>query len=215
MAIEAKICGITTADALAAARAGGARYAGFCFYPPSPRAVTPEQAAALIAQGGAGLARVALFVDPDDAVLSEVLGRADYDLIQLHGAEPPRRVAEIHGRFTLPVMKAIKVARPEDLAQVDDYAKVAARILFDAKAPKTMTDALPGGNAVAFDWRMLTGKSWSLPWMLGGGLRPDNLRQAVEISGALAVDVSSGVEARPGLKDPEKIREFLSLARDL
>lgn len=215
MTVESKICGISDAAALDAAVAGGARWVGFVFFPRSPRAVTPEQAAALAAQAAGRIERVGLFVDPDDALLEETLRRVPLELLQLHGGESPRRVGEIRARWGVPVMKVIKVARAEDLAPVADYAGTVDRILFDAKAPKDMVGALPGGNALAFDWRLLAGRRWPKPWMLSGGLKPENLAEAVSLTGAAAVDVSSGVEARPGVKDPARIRAFLEVARGL
>jgi phosphoribosylanthranilate isomerase len=213
--IDAKICGINSPEALAAAGKGGARFVGFVFYPRSPRAVTAGEAAALAVRVPSGVSKVGLFVDPDDDQLAATLARVALDLLQLQGSEPPGRVAQIRDRFGLPIMKAIKVATAEDLAGAEDYLGVVDRLLFDAKAPATMKNALPGGNAVAFDWRLLAGRSWTRPWMLSGGLDAGNLAEAVGISGARAVDVSSGVEARPGVKSPEKIAAFLDQARSL
>ena len=215
MPIEAKICGIRSRDAAIAAARGGARWIGFVFYPPSPRSLTPLEALALAEGAPPSLGAVGLFVDPSDDQLEETLQQVPLDLIQLHGSENPRRVAEIRARFGRPVMKAIKLATEEDLAGVEDYLDVADRILFDGKAPKSKKDALPGGNAIAFDWRILAGQTWSKPWMLSGGLDAENVRQAIEITGALAVDVSSGVEAKPGVKAPDKIGAFLDAALHL
>ncbi|MDF2094667.1 phosphoribosylanthranilate isomerase [Aquibaculum arenosum] len=215
MTVDCKICGIRDPEALRAAVQGRARWVGFVFFPRSPRSLTPEQAAVLSAEAAGRVERVGLFVDPDDALLDATLGRVDLDMLQLHGSETPRRVAEIRARWGLPVMKAIKIARAEDLAVVPDYAEVVDCILFDAKAPKEMVDALPGGNALSFDWRLLAGRSWPKPWMLSGGLNPENLTEAVNLTGADAVDVSSGVEVRPGVKDPARIAAFLSAAGEL
>jgi len=215
MAVESKICGVSDVAALEAAVTGGARWVGFVFFPRSPRAVTPEQAAALAPQAAGRIERVGLFVDPDDALLEETLRKVPLEMLQLHGGETPRRLGEIRARWKLPVMKAVKIARAEDLAAVADYAAVVDRILFDAKAPKEMAGALPGGNALAFDWRLLAGRRWPKPWMLSGGLKPENLAEAVSLTGATAVDVSSGVEERPGVKDPARIRAFLDTARGL
>lgn len=215
MSVECKICGVTDDAALQAAISGGARWVGFVFYPPSPRSLSLDQAAHLAAQAEGRIERVGLFVDPDDALLEETLQRVQLDALQLHGAESPRRVAEIRARWQLPVMKAIKIAREPDLEAVADYAGVVDRILFDAKAPKDMVGALPGGNALSFDWRLIAGRQWPRPWMLSGGLTPDNLKEAVELTAAPAVDVSSGVEQRPGLKDPKLIAAFLAIAREL
>ncbi len=215
MPIEAKICGITTAEAMDAATGGGARLVGLVFYPPSPRCLGLAEAATLAARVPAGIARVGVFVDPGDELLNATLERVPLELIQLHGAETPRRVAEIRSRFERPVMKAIKIAAAEDPAAAEPYLGVADRLLFDAKPPRHMTEALPGGNALSFDWRLLAGRVWSRPWMLSGGLDADHLAEAVEISGARAVDVSSGVEDRPGVKNPDKIARLLETARSL
>ena len=213
MSIEVKICGVNTPEALAAAVEGGAEYVGLNFYPPSPRSVTPDRAAALAAQAPQRLCKVGLAVDLDDAALAAILAAVPLDLLQLHGQESPARVAEIKERFGLPVMKAVKIAGAEDVAAAEAYFRVADRLLFDAKPPKEMTGALPGGNALAFDWQLLAGKTWPIPWMLSGGLDPENVAEAARISGARAVDVSSGVEDRPGLKNPDKIRAFLAAAK--
>ena len=213
MPTEVKICGINTPAALAAAVAGGADYVGFVFYPRSPRAVTPEVAHALAAQAPARVTKVGLAVDLDDGALAAILEAVPLDLWQLHGAESPARVAEIKARFGLPVMKVVKIAGAEDVTAAEAYFRAADRLLFDTKPPKEMTEALPGGNALAFDWQLLAGKTWPLPWMLSGGLDPANVAEAARISGARAVDVSSGVEDRPGLKNPDKIHAFLAAAK--
>lgn len=215
MTVETKICGISTAEAMDAAVAGGAAMVGLVFYPPSPRYLTPDRAAALAARVPPGVAKVGLLVDPDDALVAEVLGRVPLDILQLHGGESPRRVADIQKLAGRPVMKAIKVASAEDLEAAEPYAAVAERLLFDAKPPKHMKHALPGGNALSFDWRLLAGRSWRRPWMLSGGLTAENLAEAVAISGARAVDISSGVEDRPGVKNPAKIAAFLAKAKSL
>jgi phosphoribosylanthranilate isomerase len=215
MAVAAKICGLNEAAAVAAAVAGGAGFVGFVFYPPSPRAVTPAAAAALAAAVPESVARVGLFVDPDDALLADTLAAVALDMVQLHGRETPARVAAIKARFALPAMKAVPVACAADLDAAAAYQEVADWLLFDAKPPAGMTGALPGGNALSFDWQLLAGRRWAKPWMLSGGLSADNLGEAVRISGARAVDVSSGVEDRPGLKNPAKIAAFLDCAAGL
>lgn len=212
MAVETKICGINAPAALDVALRGGARYVGFVFYPPSPRSLTPEQAAPLARAAHGRAVRVGLFVDADDETIARTLAQVPLDLLQLHGRETPERVRAIRARFGLPVMKAVPVAGPEDLEAADDYLAVADRLLFDAKPPKDMKGALPGGNALSFDWQLLSGRRWPLPWMLSGGLTAENIAEAVRISGARAVDVSSGVEERPGRKDPARIAAFLSRA---
>ena len=213
MTIETKICGINSAPAAAAAVEGGADYIGLVFYPPSPRAVTPGQAHAIAARVPARVNKVALLVDAEDAVIREICEAVPLDLLQLHGGESPDRVAQIRARFGLPVMKAIKIAGAADVESARAYLKVADRLLFDAKPPKDMKNALPGGNALSFDWELLAGQSWPIPWMLSGGLEAGNLAQAVRTARAPAVDVSSGVEDKPGVKSPEKIRAFLAAAR--
>jgi phosphoribosylanthranilate isomerase len=215
MTVKAKICGISTPDALDAALAGGACYVGLVFYPRSPRAVTPEQAAPLARAAEGRAIRTALFVDADDETIARTLAVVPVDLLQLHGREDPARVREVRARFGLPVMKAVPIAGPDDLALAEAYADAADRLLFDAKPPATMTNALPGGNALSFDWTLLAGRRWPIPWMLSGGLTPDNVAEAVRISGAAAVDVSSGVEERPGRKDPRRIAAFLERVGDL
>lgn len=215
MAVEAKICGINSCAALDAALAGGARWIGLVFYPPSPRSLAPAEAAALARAAEDRAIRTGLFVDPDDTLLESTLGDVPLDLLQLHGKEAPERVRAIRSRFALPVMKAVPVAGPEDVEAADRWTGVADRILFDAKPPKDMKGALPGGNALSFDWELLGGKSWPVPWMLSGGLTADNVAEAVRISGAAAVDVSSGVEVRPGMKDPDRIAGFLRTVASL
>jgi phosphoribosylanthranilate isomerase len=214
MSIAAKICGLSSEVAVAAAVEGGAAYLGFVFYPPSPRAVSPARAAALIRAVPSGVQRVGRWVDADDALIRAVLAEAPIDILQFHGAESPDRIADVKVRFHRPVMKAIAVAAPEDVLAAGRYDDVADMLLFDAKPP-SLIDALPGGNGLAFDWRLIAGHKWRRPWMLSGGLTAELLPEAVHISGANAVDVSSGVERRPGDKDPEKIREFLAVARTL
>lgn len=215
MALEVKICGLNDAASVNAALKGGARFIGFNFYRPSPRSVSPQVAAELARLAAGRTECVGLFVDPDDETLNAITRAVPLDMIQLHGDETPARVADIRERYGRPVMKVLKVSTPDDLEAVDRYLPMADRILFDAKPPRGMKNALPGGNAVAFDWRMLAGRKWQRPWMLAGGIDPDNLKEAVEISGARAVDVASGVESAPGRKDPERIIRFLERARSL
>lgn len=215
MSIEVKICGISTAEAMVAAVEGGAAFVGLVFYPPSPRAVTPAEAAPLAALVPEGVVKTGLLVDAEDAAIEAILKAVPLDLLQLHGSESPERVAEIKARFGLPVMKVVKLRRQGDLEAVEPFLPVADRLLFDAKPPPAMTEALPGGNALAFDWTLLSGTTWPLPWMLAGGLTADNLARAVAVTGAPAVDISSGVEDAPGVKNPQKIRTFLAAARDL
>jgi len=214
MSIAVKICGVSSEAAVEAAAAGGASYVGFNFYPPSPRSVGADRAAQLAAVVPAGVRRVGLFVDADDAAIAAVLERAPLDLLQFHGHETPERVAAAKARFRLPVMKAVAIAGPADVAAASRYEDAAGMLLFDARPPRR-PDALPGGNGLAFDWQLIAGREWRLPWMLSGGLTAVLLPDAVRISGASAVDVSSGVEGGRGDKDPDKIREFLAVARSL
>ncbi len=214
MSVAAKICGLNSEVAVTVAIEGAAAYLGFVFYPPSPRAVTPAQAARLCATVPAGIARVGLFVDADDETITSVLAEAPLDILQFHGGESPQRVAEARSRFGCRVMKAVPLAGPEDVCGAAPYEEVADLLLFDAKPPHR-PGALPGGNGLAFDWALIAGRSWRLPWMLSGGLTAALLPEAVRVSGAACVDVSSGVESRPGEKDPQKIRAFLAAARRL
>lgn len=212
--IDVKICGVRTPEALRAAADGGARAVGFVFYPPSPRAVTPEIAANLARMLPTGVRAFGLFVDASDDLIADVTARVPLDMLQLHGDETPRRVAEIRGRFGLPVMKAIRVATADDLTTLADYEVVADWILFDAKPPRNVT-SLPGGTGIAFDWQLLQRVKVARPWMLSGGLTSSNLAEAVSLTGAKMVDVSSGVEERPGVKNVDRIREFLAAAASL
>ena len=214
MGVTAKICGLSTEEAVTAASAGGAAYLGFVFYPPSPRAVTPQHAARLCAGVPAGITRVGLFVDADDRAIETVLTVAPIDILQLHGGESPERVAGAKRRFGRSVMKAVAIAGLEDVLDATRYEDVADILLFDAKPPP-YPDALPGGNGLAFDWALIADRPWRARWMLSGGLTAELLPEAVRISGAGAVDVSSGVESRPGVKDPDKIRAFLAAASSL
>jgi len=206
--MQVKICGINDAAAMRAAAEAGADLVGFVFFPPSPRAVTPAQAAA-IAQPGPS--KVGLFVDPDDALIEAVIAALPLDVIQLHGEETPARCAAIRARFGIPVMKALGIAHADDLAQLADYAAAVDRFLLDAKAPPGAP--LPGGNAAPFDWTLTAGRTIPRPWLLAGGLTPGNVADAIRVSGAPGVDVSSGVERARGVKDPARIAAFVTAAR--
>lgn len=206
-AVKAKICGISTPETMQAALDAGARWVGLVFFPKSPRNVSIATAAELSRMVGTGTRVVGLFVDPSDELLADVTGQVPLDLIQLHGSETPERVAAIRARFNLPVMKALKVGDTADLDAAMAYEPVVDMLLFDAKPPRGAI--LPGGNGVAFDWSLLTGRVWSKPWMLSGGLDPANAAEAIRATGARAVDVSSGVEEAPGRKSPDLIRAFL------
>lgn len=207
MPIAMKFCGLTRPDDVAAAAKAGAAYMGLVFFDKSPRNLSLETARELATLAPPGLAKVALTVNADDAMLDALMATVPVDMVQLHGSESPARVAEVRARTGLPVMKAVGLAVAEDLAQIDDYSVVADQILIDAKPPKNAT--LPGGNGLSFDWRLLAGrKYWTKPWMLAGGLTPENVAEAVRLTGARQVDLSSGIESAPGVKDAAKMTAF-------
>ncbi len=210
MTVTAKICGVNAMQAVQAVVAGGASHVGFVFYPPSPRFVSPEQAAELMAGLPDSIMPVGLFVDADDEWIDAVCAAAPLGMLQLHGKETPERAATLKARHGRLVMKAISVAEAGDVDRAEDYADAVDWLLFDARPPPSMTDALPGGNAVQFDWSLMAGRTWSVPWMLAGGINADNVGRAVQESQASVVDVSSGVEDAPGVKNPQKIAEFLA-----
>lgn len=204
--VRAKICGLTKpADITAVAKAGAA-YAGFVFFAKSPRNLPLDAAASLTRMVPPGLCKVALTVDADDAALDAIVEAAAIDMLQLQGKESPARVSAVKARYGLPVMKAVGIGAAEDVARLDDFVAVADQILVDTKSPKGA--ALPGGNGVAFDWGLIAGRRWPLPWMLAGGLTPETVSAAVAQTGARQVDVSSAVERAPGDKDPAKIQAF-------
>ena len=209
--VRVKICGLRTADDVAAAAAAGAAYVGFVFFEKSPRNVTIQEAAALAAEVPVGIAKVALVVDADDALLDAITSKVPIDVLQLHGKESPQRVSEVRERYGLPVMKAVGVADESDLDALTEYARVADQILVDAKPPKDAT--LPGGNGLSFDWRLIACRRWPVPWMLAGGLDADNVAEAIALTGARQVDVSSGVESAPGAKDAGKITAFCAASQ--
>lgn len=209
--VSVKICGLSRPEHVTAAAEAGASYVGFVFFEKSPRNISPEAARDLALQAPVGLAKVALVVNADDAFLDALIQTVPLDMLQLHGGESPERVAEIKTRYGLPVMKAVGVADGDDLAALDTYSRVADQILVDAKPPKGAD--LPGGNGLAFDWRLIAGRRWPVPWMLAGGLTPDNVAEAIQLTGARQVDVSSGVESAPGHKDTDMIRAFITAAR--
>lgn len=208
MPVLAKICGLTSHEAVAAAAAGGAAYYGFVFFDKSPRSLSPAQAAPLADEVPPGRARVGLFVNASDSEIEAVLQAAPLDMLQLHGGESPERVAAVKARFGLPVMKALGIAGADDLAQIEPMSQVADQLLIDARPPKGA--ALPGGNGLSFDWRLIAGRRWTVPWLLAGGLTPGNVAQAVNLTATRQVDVSSGVESAPGVKDPAMIAAFLA-----
>ena len=213
--VKAKICGLRTPDAVKAAVSADASHIGFVFYEKSPRNVTPEQAAKLSTEIPKSVVITGVFVDPSDDLLKSTLKHAPLNLIQLHGEETPERVAEIKKNFNLPVMKAIAVDCPEHIAQAKEYENTADMLLFDAKAPDTLEDGLPGGNGLSFDWHLINGTEWRIPWMLSGGLDVDNVCEAISTSHAKMVDVSSGVESRPGIKSIAKITAFMNEVKNI
>ena len=205
-----KICGISTPATLDAVIKARAEYVGLVFYPPSPRHLSPSQAADLGARAAGRIAKVGLFVDASDAAIAEAVDAAKLQALQLHGGETPQRAAELRARHALPVWKVIAVASAADIARADAYAGAADLILFDAKTPK---GALPGGMGLVFDWALLGAYRGALPWGLAGGLTDDNVAEAVRVTRALLVDASSGVESAPGVKDVDKIAAFCKAAR--
>jgi phosphoribosylanthranilate isomerase len=211
MSLLVKICGLSTRETLDVALQAGADMVGFVFFPPSPRHVSLEVARELGKQARGRAARVALTVDADDATLSNIVETLQPDLLQLHGRETTARLRDIKAKFGLPVMKVIAVETSADLAVLPGFAGVADRILFDARAPKDATR--PGGLGAVFDWQLLSKLDLGLPYMVSGGLTADNVAEAVRVTRAGGVDVSSGVERGPGIKDPEMIRQFIRAAR--
>jgi len=209
--IRIKICGVRTPQDISVAAEAGAAYIGLVFVQKSPRFVTMDEAAALSLVPPAGVAKVGLFLDPDNARLDEVTTRVALDMIQLHGTESPERVKEVRDRYGLPVMKAVGIAEAADMDAVKTYSAVADQILVDAKPPKK--GALPGGNGLPFDWNILAHhKYWTRPWMLSGGLTAQNVAEAIRLTGARQLDLSSGVESAPGVKSPDLIRAFCEAA---
>ncbi|MEM6306191.1 MAG: phosphoribosylanthranilate isomerase [Pseudomonadota bacterium] len=209
--IQIKICGLVDPAGCAAAVAAGADYLGFNFFAKSPRYVPPADAAVMAAEVPRAVRKVGLVVDESNAFLDTLIAHVPLDIIQLHGSETPERVAEVKARTGLPVMKAVGLRDTSDLAALEGHAQVADQLLIDAKPPEGAV--LPGGNGLAFDWSLIAGKSWSVPWMLAGGLTPANVAVAIEKTGTVQVDVSSGVESAPGIKDPELMRAFCIAAR--
>ena len=205
-----KICGLKTPEDVANAVDAGANYLGFNFYPRSPRSISIETAIDLCNEVPAGICKVGLTVDMDDISLTELM-RVPLDMLQLHGSETPERVTEVKEKYGLPVMKVIGIADAADVAKLDAYYDIADQIMVDAKPPRS--GGLPGGNGLAFDWRLIAGRDWPLPWMLVGGLTPDNVAEAIALTGAKQVDVASGVESAPGVKNPDLVRAFVAAAQ--
>jgi phosphoribosylanthranilate isomerase len=198
-------------DDVRACADAGANYMGLVFFEKSPRNITIPAARELALAAPLGLAKVALVVNPSDAELDAITGTVPLDMLQLHGRETPERVTEVKARYGLPVMKAVGIADGDDLPKLESYFGVADQILVDAKPPKG--GELPGGNGLSFDWRLIAGRRWPCPWMLAGGLTPENVAEAVKMTGAKQVDVSSGVEDAPGQKNAELIQKFVQSSR--
>jgi phosphoribosylanthranilate isomerase len=213
MSVRVKICGLSTPETVRAAVDAGADYLGFVFYAKSPRNVAPDQAAALARLAPASCLKVALTVDASDAVIDGIMAALKPDILQLHGEETPERLVALKRRHGVMLMKAIPVAGPEDPGRAALYRNSADLLLFDAKPPKSMPGALPGGNGLVFDWTLIAGQKPETPWMLSGGLTAENVAEAIRVTGAEAVDVSSGVEDAPGRKNPELIGRFVQAAK--
>lgn len=209
--VRVKICGLTRPEDVDAAVAAGATYLGLNFFPKSPRFVTPKQAAQLCSSVPPGVAKVSLTVDASLSELDKIVSAVPLDMLQLHGNEPPEQVRAVRDRFGLPVMKVVGIATQTDLSKLELYCGSADQILVDAKPPKGAT--LPGGNGVVFDWRLIAGRRWPVPWMLAGGLTPGNVADAVRLTGAQQVDVASGIESAPGVKDKDAMKRFVQMAQ--
>ncbi|MGE3691651.1 MAG: phosphoribosylanthranilate isomerase [Novosphingobium sp.] len=207
-----KICGLSTPETLDAAIRARADYAGFNFFPPSPRYLGPAAARDLAARAEGRIGRVGVFVDADDAAIGEAVAAARLDVLQLHGNETAERAAQVRARFGLPVWKVVSVAAANDVGKAMAYTGAADFILFDAKTPKGA--ALPGGLGLAFDWSLVAGWKGALPWGLAGGLNPANVGEAIRIASAPMVDTSSGVESAPGIKDADRIAAFCTAVRE-
>jgi len=208
--VRTKICGLTRPEDVAAAVEAGAGYLGLNFFAKSPRYVAPETARALAIEVPPGVAKVGLTVNADDAFLDAICETVPLDMLQLHGAETAERVAEVKARYGLPVIKAFGIAGPEDMPQFATFSGVADQLLLDAKPPKG--SVLPGGNGLAFGWRLLAGRRWAVTWLLAGGRTPENVSLAIQMTGTGQVDVSSGVESAPGIKDAALMKAFVEAA---
>ena len=209
--VSVKICGLATVDDVRACADAGANYIGLVFFEKSPRNISIPAAREMALAAPMGLAKVALVVNPSDPELDAITATVPLDMLQLHGRETPERVAEVKARYGLPVMKAVGIADGDDLPKLESYFGVADQILVDAKPPKG--GELPGGNGLSFDWRLIAGRRWPCPWMLAGGLTPENVAEAVKMTGAKQVDVSSSVEDAPGQKNAELIQKFVQSSR--
>ncbi|MBC2777959.1 phosphoribosylanthranilate isomerase [Parasphingopyxis marina] len=209
--IDVKICGLTTAEAIEAAADGGASHAGFVFFEASPRNIRPLDAAALTKHVPESMQRVGVFVDPEDSLLERAITAARLDIVQFHGDEKPERLKAIKGRHKIAIWKAIPVSTASDLEKARRYEGIADLILFDARTPKA--SRLPGGMGIAFDWKLLERIKHKMPWGLSGGLSAVNVAEAIAVTGTPLIDVSSGVESAPGIKDPKKIAQFMEAVK--
>ncbi|MDE1172176.1 MAG: phosphoribosylanthranilate isomerase [Parvibaculaceae bacterium] len=212
MSVKVKICGLTSEEAVTAVSEAGADYAGFVFYPPSPRHLTVEHAAGLAAGLDESILKVALTVDADDRLLDQIMNSLLPDVLQLQGKETPGRVAMLGERYGRAMMKAIGIENEADLGLIAAYREAADLLLLDAKPPKS-DRTLPGGNGLAFDWGLISARRIEEDWLLAGGLTPENVAEAIRVTGAPGVDVSSGVESAPGVKDPALIAAFVRAAK--
>ncbi|MBH69147.1 MAG: phosphoribosylanthranilate isomerase [Rhodospirillaceae bacterium] len=213
--MDIKICGLTEREAIAAAVRHGVSHLGFIFYPPSPRAITPETAAEITAGISEDVKIVAVLVDPSDENISRVITHLSPHILQLHGSETPERVVDIKNKFNTRIMKAIKVSNAEDIQFSKEYDKAVDLVLFDALPPSNNIDALPGGNGIPFNWTLLNSTIHATPWFLSGGINISNVKEAVRITGAKAIDISSGVEDKPGSKSVKKIVKLMEIMKGL
>lgn len=209
--IDVKICGLTTVEGIEAAAGAGASHVGFVFFDPSPRNVRPREAPSLAKYVPKSVKRVGVFVEPEDSLLERAIAAARLDIVQLHGDERPERLKSIKARLNVEIWKAIPVSTASDLERAREYRDIADMILFDARTPKA--SRLPGGMGIAFDWKLLNRLTHKMPWVLSGGLSAENVAEAIAITGATMLDVSSGVESEPGTKDPAKISAFMEAVK--
>ena len=213
--LTVKICGMNSQTAVDAAIASGVDYLGFVFFPPSPRSLTPEFASSLMEERSDDFKVVAVVVNLSDKLLEEITNHLAPDIFQLHGSETAEDITNIKQKFNTKIIKAIKISKREDFEEVSKFDKVADFLLFDAAAPENTTHSLPGGNGISFNWNWLSDASLETPWFLSGGLNISNINEAIKITGATAVDVSSGVEDKAGIKNNKKIIEFMKTVRTL
>ena len=213
--LTVKICGMNSQTAVDAAIASGVDYLGFVFFPPSPRSLTPEFASSLMEERSNDFKVVAVVVNPSDKLLEEITNHLAPDIFQLHGSETAEDITNIKQKFNTKIIKAIKISKREDFEEVSKFDKIADFLLFDAAAPMNTTHSLPGGNGISFNWSWLSNVSLATPWFLSGGLNINNINEAVQTTGAAAVDVSSGVEDKAGIKNTQKIIEFMNTVRTL